>query len=90
MASNLKISCAITRNIRQANHILAMYMIIALLKNKFILKSTKIVPRIDYKEGYSYHVSNQPKVSALFLIGNSHPIALFLIVNPHPIALFYG
>ena len=66
-------TCAITRNIRQANHILAMYMIIELLKNKFILKSTnyfetnnastKIVPRIDYKKGYSYHVSNQPKVS---------------------------
>ena len=64
---------AITRNIRQANHILAMYMIIELLKNKFILKSTnyfetnnastKIVPRIDYKKGYSYRVSNQPKVS---------------------------
>ena len=43
------------------------------LKNKFILKSTnyfetnnastKIVPRIDYKKGYCYHVSNQPKVS---------------------------
>ena len=67
-------TCAITRNIRQANHILAMYMIIELLKNKFILKSTnyfetnnastKIVPRIDFKKGYSYHVSNQPKVSA--------------------------
>ena len=66
-------TCAITRNIRQANHILAMYMIIELLKNKFILKSTnyfetnnastKIVPRIDYKKGYSYLVSNQPKVS---------------------------
>lgn len=66
-------TCAITRNIRQANHILAMYMIIEFLKNKFILKSTnyfetnnastKIVPRIDYKKGYSYHVSNQPKVS---------------------------
>ena len=66
-------TCAITRNIRQANHILAMYMIIELPKNKFILKSTnyfetnntptKIVPRIDYKKGYSYHVSNQPKVS---------------------------
>ena len=66
-------TCAITRNIRQANHILAMYMIIELLKNKFILKSmnyfetnnasTKIEPRIDYKKGYSYHVSNQPKVS---------------------------
>ena len=66
-------TCAITRNIGQANHILAMYMIIELLKNKFILKSTdyfetnnastKIVPRIDYKKGYSYHVSNQPKVS---------------------------
>ena len=65
-------TCAITRNIRQANHILAMYMIIELLKNKSILKSTnyfettnasiKIVP-IDYKKGYSYHVSNQPKVS---------------------------
>ena len=64
---------AITRNIRQANHILAMYMIIELLKNKFILKSTnyfetnnaptKIVPRIDNKKGYSYHVSDQPKVS---------------------------
>ena len=26
--------------------------------------STKIVPRIDFKKGYSYHVSNQPKVSA--------------------------
>ena len=48
-------------------------MIKDLLKNKFILKSTnyfetnnastKIVPRIDYKKGYSYHVSNQPKVS---------------------------
>ena len=58
---------------RQANHILAMYMIIELLKNKLILKSrnyfetnnasTKIVPSIDYKKGYSYHVSNQPKVS---------------------------
>ena len=24
--------------------------------------STKIVPKIDYKKGYSYHVSNQPKV----------------------------
>ena len=24
---------------------------------------TKIVPRIDYKKGYSYHVSNQAKVS---------------------------
>ena len=66
-------TCALTRNIRQANHILAIYMIIELLKNKFILKSTnyfetnnastKIVPRIDYKKGYSYHVSNQPKVS---------------------------
>ena len=66
-------TCAITRNIRQANHILAIYMIIELLKNKFILTSTnyfetnnaptKIVPRIDYKKGYSYHVSNQPKVS---------------------------
>ena len=66
-------TCAITRNISQANHILAMYMIIELLKNKFILKSTnyfetnnastKIVPRIDYKKGYSYLVSNQPKVS---------------------------
>ena len=68
-------TCAITRNIRQANHILAMYIIIELLKNKFILKSTnyfetnntptKIVPRIDYKKDYrySYHVSNQPKVS---------------------------
>ena len=66
-------TCAITRNIRQANHILAMYMIIELLKNKFILKSTnyfetnnastKIVPRIDYKKGYSYRVSNQPKES---------------------------
>ena len=66
-------TCAIIRNIRQANHILAMYMIIELLKNKFILKSTnyfetnnastKIVHRIDYKKGYSYHVSNQPKVS---------------------------
>ena len=66
-------TCTITRNIRQANHILAMYMIIELLKNKFILKSTnyfetnntstKIVPRIDYKKGYCYHVSNQPKVS---------------------------
>ena len=56
-------TCAITRNIRQANHILAMYMIIELLKNEFILKSTKIVPRIDYKKGYSYHVSNQSKVS---------------------------
>ena len=66
-------TCAITRNIRQANHILAMYMIKELLKNKFILKSTnyfetnnastKIVPGIDYKKGYSYHVSNQPKVS---------------------------
>ena len=66
-------TCAITRNIRQANHILAIYMIIELLKNKFILKSTnyfetnnastKIVPRIDYKKGYSYLVSNQPKVS---------------------------
>ena len=33
-------TCAITRDIRQANHILAMYMIIELLKNKFILKST--------------------------------------------------
>ena len=66
-------TCGITRNqIRQANHILAMYMIMQLLKNKFILKSTnyfetnnastKIVPRIDYKKGYSYHVSNQPKV----------------------------
>ena len=64
---------AITRNIRQANYILAMYMIKELLKNKFILKSTnyfernnastKIVPRIDYKKGYSYHISNQPKVS---------------------------
>ena len=53
-------TCAITRNIRQANHILAMYMIIELLKNKFILKSTnyfetnnastKIVPRIDFKK----------------------------------------
>ena len=50
-----------------------MYMIIELLKNKFILKSmnyfeannasTKIVPRIDYKKGYSYLVSNQAKVS---------------------------
>lgn len=48
-------------------------MIIELLKNKFILKSTnyfetnnasaKIVPRIDYKKDYSYHLSNQPKVS---------------------------
>ena len=66
-------TCAITRNIRQANHILAMYMIKELLKNKFILKSTnyfetnnastKIVPGTDYKKGYSYHVSNQPKVS---------------------------
>ena len=66
-------TCAITRNIRQANHILAIYMIIELLKNKFILESTnyfetndtptKIVPRIDYKKGYFYHVSNQPKVS---------------------------
>ena len=66
-------TCTITRNIRQANHVLAMYMIIELLENKFILKSTnyfetnnassKIVPRIDYKKGYSYHVSNQPKVS---------------------------
>ena len=66
-------TCATTRNIRQANHILAMNMIIKLLKNKFILKSvnyfetnnvsTKIVPQIDYKKGYSYHVSNQPKVS---------------------------
>ena len=65
-------TCAITRNIRQANHILAMYMIIELLKNKFILKSanyletnnasTKIVPRIDYKKGYFYNISNQPKV----------------------------
>ena len=65
-------TCAITRYIRQANHNLAMYMI-ELLKNKFILKSTnffeannastKIVPRIDYKKGCSYHVSNQPKVS---------------------------
>ena len=63
-------TCAITRNIRQANHILALYMIIELLKNKFILKSTnyfetnnasiKIVPRRDYKKGYSYHVSNHP------------------------------
>ena len=53
-------TCTITRNIRQANHILAKYMIIELLKNKFILKSTnyfetnnastKIVPRIDYKK----------------------------------------
>ena len=25
--------------------------------------STKNVPRIDYKKNYSYHVSNQPKVS---------------------------
>lgn len=50
-----------------------MYMIKEFLKNKFILKSTnyfetnnastKIVPRIDYKKGYSYHVSNQPEVS---------------------------
>ena len=66
-------TCAITPNIRQANHILAMYMIKDLLKNKFILKSTnyfetnkastKIVPRIDHKKGYSYHVSNQLKVS---------------------------
>ena len=66
-------TCATTRNIRQANHILAMNMIIELLKNKFILKSvnyfetnnvsTKIVPQIDYKKGYSYHVSNQPEVS---------------------------
>ena len=66
-------TCAITRNIRQANHILAMYMIIEPLMNKFILKSTnyfetnnastKIVPRIDYKKGYSYHETNQPKVS---------------------------
>ena len=68
-------TCTITRKyyIRQANHILAMYMIKEHLKNKFILKSTnyfetnnassKIVPRIDYKKGYSYHVSNQPKVS---------------------------
>ena len=31
-------TCALTRNIRQANHILALYMIIELLKNKFILK----------------------------------------------------
>ena len=53
-------TCAITRNIRQANHILAIYMIIELLKNELILKSTnyfetnnacsKIVPRIDYKQ----------------------------------------
>ena len=66
-------TCAITRNIRQANHILAMYMIIELLKNKFILKlriilkqnnaSTKILPRIHYRKGYSYLVSNQAKVS---------------------------
>ena len=33
-------TCTITRNIRQANYILAMYMIIELPKNKFILKST--------------------------------------------------
>ena len=43
-------------------------------RTSFILKSTnyfetnnastKIVPRIDFKKGYSYHVSNQPKVSA--------------------------
>ena len=54
-------TCAITRNIRQANHILAMYMMKELLKNKFILKSTnyfetnnastKIVPILDCKKG---------------------------------------
>ena len=49
------------------------YFSIVYDKNKFILKSTnyfetnnastKIVPRRDYKKGYSYHVSNQPKVT---------------------------
>ena len=39
-------TCAITRNIRQANHILAMYLIIELLKNKFILKQIMHLQRL--------------------------------------------
>ena len=39
-------TCTITRNIRQANHILAKYMIIELLKNKFILKQIMHLQRL--------------------------------------------
>ena len=91
-------TCAITRNIRQANHILAMYMIIALLKNKFILKSTdyfetnntptKIVPRIDYKKGYSYHVSNQPKVSGCSE-NHKHSLSCLHSVIKYLIKMYY-
>ena len=73
MASNLKISCHYTKYKASKPHFSNVYDNRKLLKNKFILKSanyfqtnnasTKIVPRINCKKGYSYHVSNQPKVS---------------------------
>ena len=43
-------TCAITRNIRQENHILAMYMRRELLKNKSILKSTNYFKNSEKRE----------------------------------------